>query len=70
MTNQVIMAFAQRMIQQNQNRIPNTPWAQSAVNAIMSGDERMGSQIADNLCRSYGVTREQGLQQAGRFFTS
>lgn len=65
-----LLYFAQKMIRSNQNRIPNTPWAQAAVNAIMNGDANTGKQIAQNLCNSNGVTKEQALQQAGRFFTS
>lgn len=68
--NKQLMYFAQRMIQNNQNRIPNTPWAQAAVNAIMNGDAKSGEQIARNLCNSNGVTPQQALEQAGRFFTS
>ena len=64
-----LLYFAQRMIQSNQNRIPNTPWAQSAVNAIMNGDANTGAQIAQNLCNSNGVSKEQALQQAADFFT-
>ena len=66
--NQLIY-FAQRMIQSNQNRIPNTPWAQAAVNAIMNNDPNAGQQIAQNLCNSNGVTKEQALRQAADFFT-
>ena len=67
--NNPILYFAQRMIQCNQNKIPNTPWAQAAVNAIMSGDANAGQQIASNLCKSNGVSEKEALQQAGRFFT-
>lgn len=61
-----LLLFAQQYIQSHQNQIPNTPWAQAAVNAIMNGDEESGSKIADNLCQSYGMTREQAIQQASQ----
>lgn len=64
--NDMILAFAQQMIRRNQNNIPNTPWAQAAVNAIMNGDSQAGSKIADNLCQTYGVTREQALNEAAK----
>ena len=64
-----LLYFAKRMIQSNQNRIPNTPWAQAAVNAIMSGDANAGQQIAQNLCNSNGVSKEEALKQAAEFFT-
>ena len=69
-SNDALLYFAQKMIQSNRNRIPNTPWAQAAVNAIMNNDANAGQQIANNLCQSNGVTKEQALQQAGQFFTS
>lgn len=62
--NNPIFMLARKMIQANQGNIPNTPWAQAAVNAIMNGDDKMGMQIADNLCQSYGMTRQQAVQQA------
>ena len=65
----VIFNFARTMIQNNQDKIPNTPWAKAAVNAIMNGDNQAGSKIADNLCQSYGTSREEALKQAGKFFT-
>ena len=64
-----LLYFAQRMIQSNQNRIPNTPWAHAAVNAIMNGDANAGQQIAQNLCNSNGVSKEDALRQAAEFFT-
>lgn len=67
--NNDMLALARRVIQSNQSRIPNTPWAQAAVNAIMNGDAQAGEQLANNLCRSNGVSRQEALQQAGRFFT-
>lgn len=67
--NQQLLTLAQRMIQSNRNKIPNTPWAQAAVNAIMTGNAQAGEQLANNLCQSNGVSKEQALQQAGQFFT-
>lgn len=58
--------LAQQYIQKHRDQIPNTPWAYAAVNAIMNGDEQTGSKIADNLCQSYGMTKEQVLQQASQ----
>ena len=61
--NEMILKLAQTVIQRNPNRIQNAPWAQSAINAIMNNDANSGAQIADNLCQSYGLTREQALNQ-------
>lgn len=67
--NQQLLYFAQRMIQSNQDKIPNTPWAKSAVNAIMNGDNQTGAQIAQNLCNSNGISVNDALKNAANFFT-
>lgn len=48
----------------NNPNIQNNPMAQSMLQVIESGNSAQGEQIADNLCRNYGVTREQAVQQA------
>lgn len=60
-----ILALAQRVLQQGAGNIPNqnAPWAQAAINAIMTGDAQSGQQIANNLCQSYGITPDQALNQ-------
>lgn len=63
MTNPVLV-LAQRMIQNNRGNITNAPWAQAAINAIMTGDNAAGAKIADNLCQSYGISRQEAVQQA------
>lgn len=68
--NNQMLNFARVMVQSNRNRIPNTPWARAAVSAIMNGDAVSGSQIAENLCNSYGCSKEDVLKQAANFFTS
>ena len=66
MNEEQMLIFARNMIQRNQGNIPNTPWAQAAVNAIMNGDVKAGASIADNLCNTYGVSREDALKQASQ----
>ena len=66
MTEEQMLMFAGSMIQRNQGNIPNTPWAQAAINAIMNGDAKAGANIADNLCNAYGVSREDALKQASQ----
>lgn len=58
-----ILGYAMQMIQNNPN-ISNNPQAQEMIRAIQSGDEQAGSQLADNILKSYGMTREQGLNVA------
>lgn len=66
MNDQALIIFAQNMIRNNQNRIPNTPWAQAAVKAIMDNNPTAGAEIADNLCQSYGTSREEALKLASQ----
>lgn len=58
-----IMNFAQNMVRMNKN-VPNTPWAQAAIQAILNGDQQDGEQLANNICQSMGVTKEQALEMA------
>ena len=65
-SNRDIMLMAQQMIRANKNRIPNTPWAKAAVDAIMNGNAENGKQIANNLCSSFGMSRDQAVNEAIR----
>lgn len=38
-------------------------FAQSSLSAIRDMDANRGCQIADNICQSYGLSREQMLQR-------
>lgn len=58
-----IRAFALDMISKNPN-IANNPNAQEMINAIKNGDDAKGAQIADNILKTNGLTREQGISQA------
>ena len=59
-----MLNFAQRLVQTNQNNLPNAPWKDAAINAIMSGDAQAGQQIANNIMQSMGMTKEQGMDIA------
>lgn len=61
------MQFLMAQIQQNPN-IANNPQAQSYIQIIQSGDQKKGEEIAQNLLKSYGMTKEQGMAQVKRFF--
>lgn len=67
MSNDMMMNFAMQMIQNNP-AVANNPRAREAIMAIQSGDAARGSQIAQNLCQTYGVTPDQALMQAKTFF--
>lgn len=62
-----ISQFALSLIERNPN-IANNPQAQAMINAIKSGDNRTGEEIARNLCNTYGVTPEDAVKQAASFF--
>ena len=51
------------MLQRNPN-MQNNPYVQT----IRSGDANRGQQIADNICKAYGKSREEMIAEAKRFF--
>lgn len=55
-------------IVRNNPSISNNPIAMNYINVLQSGDTKKGEQIAQNLLNSYGMTKEQALQQAQQFF--
>lgn len=59
--------FALDLIRRNPN-ISSNPNAQGMINVIQSGDEEQGKRFAENLCATYGVSKEQALEDARRFF--
>ena len=61
------MQFLMSQIQQNPN-IANNPQAQSYIQIIQSGNQKKGEEVAQNLLKSYGMTKEQGMAQVKRFF--
>lgn len=62
--NNQILNFAQQLVKTNQNNIPDAPWRDAAINAILSGDAQAGQQMAQNLMQSMGMTKEQIIQTA------
>lgn len=55
-------------ILQKAPEIKNNPQAMGYLDVISSGDSQKGAEVADNLCKTYGMSREQMLQQAKQFF--
>lgn len=62
-----LRSFALNMISKNPS-IANNPNAQEMINAIKNGDDATGAKIADNILKTNGLTREQGLSQAASGF--
>ncbi len=62
-----ISKLATDLISKNPN-VVNNPQAQNMLDAIKSGDNKTGEEIARNLCNTYGVTPEDAVKQAKAFF--
>lgn len=52
----------------NNPAIANNPNAQNYLNVIQNNDQTRGEEIANNLCQTMGVTKEQAIAQAKAFF--
>lgn len=61
------MSMLLNMVMQNSN-IANNPRAQEMLQIIQSGDVQKGQQIAMNLCKTYGVSKEQAVGMATEYF--
>lgn len=62
-----LKSFAMMLLRQNPN-IMNNPQAQHMVSIIQNGDSTQGQLIAENLCKTYGISKEDAIQQAKQFF--
>ena len=65
--NNPILNLAMTMISNNP-QIANNPQAKSMIEVIQNGDAERGRQIAENLCNTYGVSKEDAVKQAMSFF--
>lgn len=61
------MSMLLNMAMQDSN-IANNPRAQEMLQVIQSGDAQKGQQIAMNLCKTYGVSKEQAVGMATEYF--
>lgn len=61
------MSILLNMAMQNSN-IVNNPRAQEMLQVIQNGDTQKGQQIAMNLCKTYGVSKEQAVGMATEYF--
>ncbi len=59
--------FALMMISRNP-RVANNPQFKQMIDVIQNGDDEQGQQIAENICKTYGVSKEDALTDAKRFF--
>ena len=61
------MSMLLNMAMQN-SAIANNPRAQEMLQVIQSGEAQKGQQIAMNLCKTYGVSKEQAVGMATEYF--
>lgn len=62
-----ITNFAMTLLSRNP-QIANNPTAKNMIDVIQSGDSKKGQEIAQNLCDTYGVRKEDVINQAKQFF--
>ena len=62
-----IANFAMNLLQRNPN-MANNPQAQQLLQMIQNGDSAQGEKMAENLCETYGMTKDQALAEAKKFF--
>lgn len=62
-----LQAFAMNLLKNNP-KIANNPQAQNFIDVIQRGDNAQGEEIANNLLETFGVSKEEGIQQAKNFF--
>lgn len=65
---QRIDALISQYFGQMRQRTQNNPMAQGMLDIIESGDTAKGEQVADNICKSMGVSRDEAISQARRYF--
>lgn len=63
----LLQQFALKMIANNP-QVANNPQAQNYISVIKSGDEAKGTELARNICASYGKTPEEASAEARKFF--
>lgn len=54
-----------------EQNMTNAPWKNAAIDAIMSGDQKKGAELANNILQSYGFSSpeeavRQGIQNLSR----
>ena len=61
------MQYIQNAVRQNPG-IMNNPQAQNFIGILQSGDSKRGEEVANNLLSTYGMTKEQAMNQVRNFF--
>lgn len=62
---QMAQQFMNQVIQNKAtNNLTNAPWKQAAIDAITSGDQKKGEELANNILQSYGFSSPQEAIQS------
>lgn len=56
------------MLLQRNPAVANNPQARQMLEVIQSGDNDKGQEIANNILQSRGISKDDALNQAHRFF--
>lgn len=56
------------LLAQRNPMVANSPQAQQMLQIIQNGNQEQGAQIAENLCRTMGMSKDDALTQAKQFF--
>lgn len=59
--------WAFNMLEKNPN-IANTPMAKEMIEVLKSGDNSRGEQMANNILQTYGISKDDAISQAKKFF--
>ena len=62
-----LQQMAMNFLQQNP-QISNSPQGREFLRILQTGDAAAGEQMASNILSAYGLSKEQGVQQAKTFF--
>lgn len=65
--NEMITKFAVNILK-NDPRVRDTPLGQELMQCLQTGDSARGEQIANNLCQTYGDTKESAIEKAQKLF--
>lgn len=67
MQEQDIYAFAKDLLAKNPDKA-NTPLGRQLQQILESGDYAKGKDVANNLCKTYGIGKEDFTKRAASFF--
>lgn len=64
-----IMGLVKMYINQHPE-LMNNPQAKEYLDIILKNDSKRGEEIANNICQTYNVSKEEGINKAMSYFKS